>query len=160
VNALPEREADLAAVPTERLEAWVSELAAHLAAATSRFLLMLGELDRRRAWADWGTTSCAAWLSWRCGLGMNAAREHIRVARALGDLPLLRAEFAAGLLSYSKLRAVTRIATRDLQRDLVELAHASTAAQVETLGPRLPPRRPARGDRRRQALRRHLVSRR
>jgi hypothetical protein len=42
---------DVAAMPTERLEACVSELAAHLAAATCRFLLMVGELDRRRAWA-------------------------------------------------------------------------------------------------------------
>ncbi|MGH3462038.1 MAG: DUF222 domain-containing protein [Kribbellaceae bacterium] len=127
----PEQAADVESVPTERLEAWVSELAAHLASATCRFLTMVGELDRRRAWASWGMTSCAAWLSWHCGLGMNAAREQVRVARALLRLPLLHAEFAAGRLSYSKVRAITRIATPELERDLVELAHASTAAQVE-----------------------------
>jgi Domain of unknown function (DUF222)/HNH endonuclease len=127
----PEQAADVESVPTERLEAWVSELAAHLAAATCRMLTMVGELDRRRAWASWGMTSCAAWLSWHCGLGMNAAREQVRVARALPRLPLLHAEFAAGRLSYSKVRAITRIATQELERDLVELAQASTAAQVE-----------------------------
>src|SRR6266508_5531491 len=105
---------DVAAMPTERLEACVSELAAHLAAATCRFLLMVGELDRRRAWAEWGMASCAHWLSWHCALGIGAAREHIRVARALQQLPLLTAEFAAGRLSYSKMRALTRIATPEM----------------------------------------------
>lgn len=124
-------ELDVTAMPTERLEAATSELAAHLAAATCRLLTMIAELDRRQAWASWGLASCAHWLSWHCGLGLGSAREHVRVARAMADLPLLRAEFAAGRLSYSKVRAVTRISTPALERDLVHLALASTASQVE-----------------------------
>ncbi len=124
---------DLAEIPSEQLERRVCELAAHLAAATCRWLLMIAELDRRRVWADWQMTSCAHWLSWRCGLGIVAARDHVRVAHALTELPLVRTEFAAGRLSYSKVRAITRIATPALERELVNLALSSTAAQTERL---------------------------
>src|SRR5579863_2822163 len=55
-----------AAVPLERVEAEICELAGHLAAATCRFLVLLGDFDARRGWASWEMTSCAAWLSWMC----------------------------------------------------------------------------------------------
>jgi hypothetical protein len=129
----PDDRGEYDAVPTERLEAQVCELAARAAAALCRWLLMVAELDRRRAWADWQMTSCAHWLSWRCGLGLVTARDHVRVAHALTRLPRIRDEFAAGRLSYSKVRAITRIATPALERELVHLALASTAAQTERL---------------------------
>src|SRR5215469_15534112 len=96
-------------VALERLEAQICELAGHLAAATCRFLLLVGEFDARRGWADWDLPSCAAWLGWRCQLAPGTAREHVRVARALRELPAIRAEFAAGRMSYAKVRALTRI---------------------------------------------------
>ena len=60
---------------------------------------------------SWEMSSCAAWLSWKCQMSSGTAREHVRVARALRDLPVIRAEFAAARLSYAKVRALTRIAT-------------------------------------------------
>src|SRR6266508_1946131 len=113
--AAPDDRGEYGAVPTERLEAKVCELAARAAAALCGWLLMVAELDRRRAWADWQMTSCAHWLSWRCGLGLVTARDHVRVALALTTLPLIRDAFAAGRLSYSKVRAITRIATPALE---------------------------------------------
>ncbi len=89
-------------VPLERLEAQICELAGHLAAATCRFLVLLGDFDARRGWASWEMNSCAEWLSWKCQMGSGTAREHVRVARALRDLPVIRAEFGAGRLSYAK----------------------------------------------------------
>src|ERR1035437_7955892 len=80
-----------AALPLERLEAQICELAGHLAAATCRFLVLLGDFDARRGWASWDMNSCAQWLSWKCQMSSGAAREHVRVARALRDLPVLRA---------------------------------------------------------------------
>jgi hypothetical protein len=71
------------AVPLERVEAESCELAGHLAAATCRFLVLLGDFDARRGWASWEMTSCAAWLSWKCQMSSGTAREHVRVARAL-----------------------------------------------------------------------------
>lgn len=75
--------------------------------------------------------STADWLSWQTGIGLNAGREQVRVARALRELPLVAAEFGAGRLSYSKARALTRIATAESEVDLVQMAEHATAAQIE-----------------------------
>jgi len=118
-------------VALERLEAQICELAGHLAAATCRFLLLVGEFDARRGWADWDLPSCAAWLAWKCQLAPGSAREHVRVARALRELPATRGQFAAGRLSYSKVRALTRIATPATEAGLAEMAAPMTAGQLE-----------------------------
>src|SRR5260370_28277664 len=96
-----------APVPLERLEAQICELAGHLAAATCRFLVLLGDFDARRGWASWEMNSCAQWLSWKRPMSSRAAREHVRVARALRDLPVIHAEFAAGRLADRQERART-----------------------------------------------------
>lgn len=113
------------------LEATICELAGHLTAATCRFLVLLGEFDARDGWAGWDMPSCAAWLSWKCQMGSSTAREHVRVARALRSLPVIRAGFAAGRLSYSKVRALTRIADPSSDADLAEMAAPMTANQLD-----------------------------
>ena len=118
-------------VPLERLEAQICELAGHLAAATCRFLVLLADFDARRGWASWEMGSCAQWLSWKCQMSSGTAREHVRVARALRDLPVIRARFAAGRLSYAKVRALTRIATPATEAGLAELAGPMTGNQLE-----------------------------
>ena len=120
-----------AGVPLERLEAQICELAGHLAAATCRFLVLLADFDARRGWASWEMTSCAAWLSWKCQMSSGTAREHVRVARALRDLPVIRGEFAAARLSYAKVRALTRIATPATEAGLAEIAGPMTGNQLE-----------------------------
>jgi hypothetical protein len=111
----------------------ICELAAHLAAATCRWLLMIAEFDERGGWAEWGVKSCAHWLSWRCSICLGAGREHVRVARRLRDLAVVREAFAAGELSYSKVRALTRVATPEIEESLVEMARHATGAQLEKL---------------------------
>jgi hypothetical protein len=118
-------------VPLERVEAQICELAGHLAAATCRFLVLLADFDARRGWASWEMNSCAQWLSWKCQMSSGTAREHVRVARALRDLPVIRARFAAATLSYAKVRALTRIATPATEAGLAELAGPMTANQLE-----------------------------
>jgi hypothetical protein len=120
-------------VPTERLEAQITELAGHLAAAECRWLELVAEFDRRKGYEAWGCISCAYWLSWHCGLDLHSARDKVRVARALEDLPLIREKFGAGSLSYSKVRAITRVATPATEKDLVMLAESSTGAQLERI---------------------------
>ena len=123
--------AEPARVPLERLEAQICELAGHLAAATCRFLVLLGDFDARRGWASWEMNSCAQWLSWKCQMSSGTAREHVRVARALRDLPVIRARFAAARLSYAKVRALTRIATAANEAGLAEIAGPMTGNQLE-----------------------------
>jgi len=117
----------------EELEREICELAAHLAAATCRWLLLVAAFDQRRGWAEWGAKSCAEWLSWRCSIGRVTAREHVRVARRLVELPHVREAFAAGELTYCKVRAITRVASPETEVDLVELARHASGAQVEKL---------------------------
>jgi len=124
---------ELEAAPTEWIEREIGELAAHIAAATCRWLELIAEYDRREAHAAWGFHSAGAWLAWRCSLEPRSAREQVRVARALRELPLLRERFSRGELSYSKVRAITRIATAEIEAELVELARFATAAQLERL---------------------------
>lgn len=122
-----------AELPLERLEAEICELASHLAAGECRWLLLLSEFDRREGWAGWGLQSCAHWVSHRCGLGLQAAREKLRVGRRLGELPLVQAAFAAGELSYSKVRAVCRVARPETEATLLEMARYATTAQLEEI---------------------------
>jgi hypothetical protein len=119
--------------PLERVEAEIVELSSQLTAATSRLLTLLGEFDAADGWREWGMRSTAHWLSWQCGVGLTAGREQVRVARALRTLPVVAAEFAAGRLSYSKVRAISRVATTETEATLVEWALHATAAQLDRL---------------------------
>ena len=120
-------------LPTESIEQEIGELAAHIAAATCRWLELVAEFDRRDGHEAWGFHSCGAWVAWRCSMDRRSAREHVRVARSLRDLPLVREKFGKGELSYSKVRAITRIATPEQEEELVEMARFATAAQLERL---------------------------
>jgi Domain of unknown function (DUF222) len=122
----------------ERLEAEITESAAHLAAAECRWLLMIAEFDRRDGAAGWGCPSTAHWLNWRCGLALGAGRERLRVGRRLEELPVITAAFATGELSYSKVRALTRVATAADEARFVELATAMTAEHLERAHQRQP----------------------
>ena len=113
------------------LAAAITAGAVRLAAATAAWLRLIAEFDEGGGWHGYGIKSCAHWLSWQCGLAPGPAREHVRVARALRDLPLIEAAFADGRLSYSKVRALTRIAEPDSEESLLELALELTASQVE-----------------------------
>jgi len=113
------------------LEAELATLAAHIYAGTCRWLELVAEFDRRGNWAEQGAVSCAHWLAWRCALTPRSAREHVRVARSLGGLPEIHASFARGELSYAKVRALTRVATVESEREPLGLARVLTAAQLE-----------------------------
>jgi hypothetical protein len=122
---------DLAA-ELDRLGDEIAELSAHLDAATARLLELIREFDARGGW-NGGFRSCAHWLSWRVGLDMGAARERVRVARALGGLPRLSRALAEGEVSYAKVRALTRVATPETEERLLAVARAGTAAHVERI---------------------------
>ena len=124
ITATPERIAEL-----DRLGDEIAELSAHLDAATARLLALIREFDARDGW-NAGFRSCAAWLTWRIGLSPCAAREHVRVARALGTLPLLAQALARGELSYSKVRELTRVVTPETEERLLAVGRAGTTEHV------------------------------
>ncbi len=132
---MEEREAttDLAGLADEELRGELTTLAAQLTAAEYRWLQLLAEFDGRELWLQWGCRSCAAFLSWQCGLDKRSAQEKLRVARALESLPLVSKAFSEGRLSYSKVRAITRAATPETEADLVTLGLHATAAHLESV---------------------------
>ncbi len=117
----------------EELGDEIATLAAHIHAATHRLLVMLGEFDRRRGWELGGHRSCAHWLAFRAGIDLGAAREKVRTARALTSLPETGASMARGELSFSQVRALTRVATPENEGDLLDLARGTTVAQLERM---------------------------
>src|SRR6266550_496084 len=118
-------------VPLERLEAQICEGAAHLAAGVGRWLLLVGEFDERKGYERWECRSTAFWLNWHCGISVRTAREHVRVGRALLDYPRIAEALCAGRLSYSKVRAITRVVTPETEETLIDLASAVPASQME-----------------------------
>ena len=116
----------------DRLGDQIAELSAHLEAATARLLALIREFDARGGW-NTGFRSCAAWLAWRVGLEPGAARERVRVARALRTLPALAEALARGELSYAKVRALTRVATPETEARLLAVGRAGTAVHVERI---------------------------
>jgi hypothetical protein len=124
---------ELGSMPVERLEREITRQAADINAATCRWLLLVGEFDRREGWAAWGCRSCSHWLSYRCGLSPAAGREQVRVARLLAGLPEIRATFGRGELCYSQVRALTRVATAETEGQLVMIARHASAAQLERI---------------------------
>jgi hypothetical protein len=109
----------------------IAVLAAHIHAATHRLLELIVEFDDRRGWELDGHRSCAHWLALRTGIDLGAAREKVRTARALADLPQTSASMARGELSFSQLRALTRVADAGNEGELLELALGCTTAQLE-----------------------------
>ncbi|MCY4397927.1 MAG: DUF222 domain-containing protein, partial [Gemmatimonadetes bacterium] len=89
----------------------IAALCAHINAATYRLLTLLRVYDEEERWQ--GCRSCAHWLSWRTGISLGPAREKVRVARCLPSLPLISGALAKGEISYSKVRALTRVASAD-----------------------------------------------
>jgi hypothetical protein len=111
----------------------IATLAAHIHAATQRLLTLIAEFDARRGWERDGHRTCAHWLSFRTGMDLGAAREKVRTARALTDLPETSASMARGELSFSQVRALTRVATEENEADLLEMARGCTVHHLERM---------------------------
>ena len=130
----------LAEIPTEpapsnadQLADEITELCSYIYAAEARLLTLIRQFDENEYWAAQGLFSCAHWLNYKCGIGMNAAREKVRVAHALAKLPKINEAFAKGVMSYSKVRAITRIADESNEDYLLMIAEHGTAHHVEKL---------------------------
>ena len=117
----------------KHLESQITELAAHIHAASYRLLELIREYDDAHGWAGPGMVSCAHWLNWKCGINLGAAREKVRVAHALELLPKISVKFRLGEVSYSKVRAMTRVGTPENEEFLLQIARHGTASHVERL---------------------------
>ena len=115
----------------DELEADIISLSTHINAQEYEFLVLLREFDLRQGWKAYHFNNCAEWLNMKCGVAPCTAREKLRVANSLFDLPQTSAAFQRGDLSYSKARSITRVATPSSESHLLEFALKATAAQVD-----------------------------
>ena len=118
-------------LPIEELDRAIVTLATRINAETYELLVLVRQFDERAGWLKWGLGNCAEWLHYRCDISMNAAREKVRVAHALKTLPAIVAAFASGRLSYSKVRAMTRVAGTHNEEELLSFASKTTTANLE-----------------------------
>ncbi|MFN2539598.1 MAG: DUF222 domain-containing protein [Mycobacteriales bacterium] len=123
----------LADLSDDQLADEITTWAGRVAAGEARLIALIGEFDARQAWGGPGLLSCAHWLSWRLGLGLTAARERVRVANRLRDLPLIAAAFGEGRLSWTQVRAITRISDVLVEQDWIRYARSCTGEQLEKL---------------------------
>jgi hypothetical protein len=117
----------------EELGDEIATLSAHIHAATYRLLVLIAEYDRLRGWELGGYQSCAHWLAFRTRIDLGTAREKVRAARALEQLPLTSAAMSRGELSFSQIRAISRAATPETESALLELALGATTEQLERM---------------------------
>ena len=131
MSAVVPFEPRIAVTEADRLGAEITKLSSYISAATCHLLDLIREFDEHKYWSEQGFHSCVHWLNFHCGIGKNAAREKIRVAHALEFLPKVREAFSTGLVSYSKVRAVTRIADQANEDYLLNLCTHGSAQVVE-----------------------------
>lgn len=122
---------DWSVVPTEQVEAMLVSWSARESSVKAELLAALAVFVQRRAWEPWECVSPSQWLSWKCGLGRVAASEHIRAAIARTRLPAVHQALREGHITWSKVREITRVATRESEPDWLELALAGTANHIE-----------------------------
>ena len=117
--------------PIDQLESEIVSLHARLCAGEYQFLVRLREFDLRQGWRAYHFNHCAEWLNMKCGISLSTGREKLRVAKALFFLPHISGAYQNGELSYSKVRAMTRVATETTERELLGYARKATASQVD-----------------------------
>jgi hypothetical protein len=115
----------------DELDRAIVNLSARINASTYELLVLIREFDECAGWLKWGLECCSQWLHWRCDLSQGAAREKVRVAHALKELPEISIAFSEGRLSYSKVRALTRVATPMNEASLLAFALSTTATRLE-----------------------------
>lgn len=115
----------------DTLDRAIVGLTARINATTYELLVLVREFDERGGWLRHNFSNCAEWLAYRCDLSSGAAREKVRVAHALKGLPAIAEGFETGALSYSKVRALTRVANQANEAALLEFARSTTVTRVE-----------------------------
>jgi Domain of unknown function (DUF222)/HNH endonuclease len=134
-DRLPEAEVDEAqkAIQVDRADRRIGERASHINAAYAGLMADLAEMDRLRGWADQGAKTLDEWVSWRIGVTPAEARNHVRVARKLVELPNIFGAFRRGELSYWQVRAIAPVATPEVEGQLLDIARHSTAGHLQRI---------------------------
>ncbi len=94
----------------------------------SVFIGLLVDFDFSGEWAFDNAPSCAHWLAERADIQLCTVREWLRVGHALAAVDEIARRFADGRLSYSKVKALTRLADAANQHELCAIAEGVPAS--------------------------------
>ena len=119
VMAVEHRDAE---EPAPSLRAKVVAAGARWLAGQRQLVRLVAELQSSGEWVVDGSATCAHWVAGALDIEVSTVREWLRIGRKLGRLPIIDAAFDDGRLSYSKVRALTRIATPKHEVELCALA--------------------------------------
>jgi hypothetical protein len=120
----------VAAESNEELAFGLAEDFVQMSAAQARFLVRLGEVDRRQAFRDEGATSTESWAAERFGVSTATARTYAHVGEKAWDIPHLVGSLCAGDISFDKLRAVADVATAESDRQLCDQARECSVREL------------------------------
>lgn len=114
---------------------WLVEHRFEMDRGESAWLGALARFDRSQGWAVDGQLSCVDWLCWRARMARATAYEKLQVAHELSRRPLMAQAFGEARVSYSVVRAMSRMEHPDPEVDaaLIELGRAGTVADVERM---------------------------
>ncbi len=107
------------------------QVSAHIDAAMHRLLTAIREFDSASGWDVQGALSCAHCLAG--GSDLRMARERVRVARKLAELPLVDEQLRVGAMSDSQAWAISWVATTEKEALRVVYVKRIPASQLDTL---------------------------
>lgn len=96
----------------------------------THLIQLSARLDTSGEWALDGSPTCAHWLAAVLDVELCTARDWLRIGRALDTLPQTSTAFADGTVSFTKVRALTRVATVDNEAELLDLADRTPASRL------------------------------
>ncbi|MCP4085592.1 MAG: DUF222 domain-containing protein, partial [Actinomycetia bacterium] len=108
------------------------ELSGTLARCQHQLVKAAAEFAESAEWLLAGSPTAAGWLAGVADVEESTAREWIRTGRRLGELPVIAEGFGSRELSYSKVRTLTRVATRENEAELAALAKGVPASELAT----------------------------
>lgn len=115
----------------EELHTSILRLVSDLRHRDAELLTLFRKMEKAKGYEALGCYSMADYVALLLGVDDLAARERVRVARALGTLPALEEALRDAKISYAKVRAVTRVATPDTESRWLQAALELTAQQLE-----------------------------
>ncbi len=119
-----------ASVPSGNLRREVVEVGRLCSLNQRRLVHLVADLDRSREWLFDGSATCAHWVARALDIEVCTAREWLRIGTKLQRLAIIDEAFAAGRISYSKVRALTRVADADNEQVLCDLAERTRAGDL------------------------------
>ena len=114
-----------------RIDQKLRGLASRRAAMDAEEARLLRYAEELKLWRGWGFGGMLEYMERAMGYAPHTASERLRVARALGELPLLEEALERGELAHSAVRELSRVAVPDTEAAWLEAAQGKCLREIE-----------------------------